>query len=501
MSSLLELRNIRKAYPGVVALDDVSFALNPGEVHCLVGENGAGKSTLMKILAGAIRKDAGAIVIEGVGADIRTPLDAQRHGIGMIYQEFKLVPELTVAGNIFLGREPRTAALRLIDRTAMNERARAILAQLGEEIDPVEKIAHLTVAKRQVVEIAKSLSRNVRILAMDEPSAVLTGRELTNLFAIIRKLKNEGVGIIYISHRMEELFDIGDRVTILRDGRVVTTVPVAETDRASVIRWMVGRSLDREYPKAQLTPGDELLRVDHLSGGVVSDVSLSLCRGEILGLAGLVGSGRTELARLIFGADPKSSGSIHCSGKEISPRSPREAIDLGIGLLTEDRNKYGLILQMSVGSNITLANLDSLTRGPFISTAEERRVVRTFVDDLRIKTPDADRSVDQLSGGNRQKVVLARWLFTHSRILIFDEPTAGIDVGARYEIYRLMNSLAAEGVGIIMISSDLPEILGMCHRIAVMWEGRLAGILSGSEATQEKIMSLATGQHLHTTAA
>jgi ribose transport system ATP-binding protein len=501
MTPLLELRHIRKEYPGVLALEDVSFTLNPGEIHCLVGENGAGKSTLMKILAGAIGKDGGSIIIEGKEVSIRSPLDAQKLGIAMIYQEFRLVPELTVGENIALGHEPLRPGSPFVDFGKLYARAREILNQMGEEIDTAARVASLRVAKRQVVEIAKALSRNVRILAMDEPSAVLTGRELQNLFAIIRKLTAEGVGIIYISHRMEELFEIGDRVTVLRDGRGVTTTTVAQTDRASVIRWMVGRSLDREYPKIELTPGDEILALDHIGGGVVRDVSFTLRRGEILGLAGLVGAGRSELARIIFGADPRSTGTILLDGTAVSPRSPREAIDLGIGLLTEDRNKFGLMLQMSVKENVTIANLKAVSEVFFLDRRKEIAAVETYRSELQIKTPGIDRSVDQLSGGNRQKVVLARWLFTQSRVLIFDEPTAGVDVGMKYEIYNLMNDLVAKGVGVIMISSDLPEVMGMCDRIAVMCEGKLAGIIGRREATQESIMTLATGRQYLTGAA
>ncbi len=508
MVPLLEMRAIRKEYPGVLALSDVHFDLSAGEVHCLVGENGAGKSTLMKILSGAVQKDSGTIVMDGMQADIHSPADSQRYGIGMIYQDFKLVPELTVAENILLGGEPVKRRLEsangqirrlggmfsLIDFKRMHEIARATLAQLGEEIPTTAPVSSLSVAQRQIVEIAKALSRRVRILAMDEPSAPLTEKELRNLFTVIGRLKAEGVGIIYISHRLEEIFEIGDRLTVLRDGTYIHTCAVAEADRRSLVRWMVGRELEQEYPKVSVERGAEILRIEHLNSGILRDINLTLHKGEVLGLSGLVGAGRTELARVLFGADVLEEGKIFLEDKPIRPRSPREAIDLGIGLLTEDRNKYGLIMKMAVRENISLSNLREVLTGPFIDRKKDAGVAKRYAEQLQIKTPTVEQEVEKLSGGNRQKVVLARWLFTKSKLLIFDEPTSGIDVGVKYEIYTLMNRLVAEGVGVIVISSDLPEVLGISDRVAVMCEGRLAGILSRAEATQEKIMLLATGQ-------
>ena len=493
MSVLLEMRNIRKQYPGVLALNDVTFNLRAGEVHCLLGENGAGKSTLMKILSGALRKDSGVILIDGQEAAIHSPSDAQGCGIGMIYQDFKLVPDLSVAENILLGREPRKGSSPLINFTQMHEIARVALAQLGEEIPTNEIVRDLSSAQKQMVEIAKAISNKIRIIAMDEPSAALTDKELKNLFSVIHRLKGEGVGIIYVSHRLEEIFEIGDRLTVLRDGAVIHTCPVTEADRRSLVRWMVGRELEQEYPKVDLHRGEEILRLDHITSGIVRDFSLLVYHGEILGFAGLVGAGRSEIARLIFGADPLEKGHIWYEGKEIHPKSPRDAIDRGIGLLTEDRNQFGLIMQMSVRENISLANLKEVVRGMFIRRSKETRVATEFGQELKIKTPSAEQSVENLSGGNRQKVVLARWLFTKSKLLIFDEPTAGIDVGVKYEIYNLINRLAQEGIGVIVISSDLPELLGICDRIAVLCEGRLMGVLKRSEATQEKVMTLATG--------
>jgi len=493
MPTLLRLQGVSKSYPGVRALSEVNFELRPGEVHCLVGENGAGKSTLMKILSGALAKDSGEIAINGIPVQIHSPSDALKHGIGIIYQDFKLVPELSAAENIYLGKEPLRAGFPFIDSAAMRDRAGAQLALLGEEFDSALPVRMLSVAQQQIVEIAKAISQKVKILALDEPSAPLTGKELVKLFAIIRRLTSEGVGVIYISHRLEEIFQIGHRVTVLRDGKVVASCPVAETEKSTLIQWMVGRDLEDEYPPATLTTGEELLRVEDVHAGILAGINFSLHRGEILGFAGLVGAGRTELARVIFAADAKGSGRIFLDGEEIRPRSPREAIDLGIGLLTEDRNRLGLIPEMNVIENVTLSSLSDLVRGPFLDTAKENRDVQRLIEKLHIKTQGGNKPVENLSGGNRQKVILARWLLKRSRVLIFDEPTAGIDVGAKYEIYSLINALAQEGVGIMMISSDLPELLGICTRIIVMRDGTIAGEFGRSEATQEKIMAMATG--------
>lgn len=492
MAVLLSMEGITRQYPGVLALSSVNFTLAPGEVNCLVGENGAGKSTLIRILSGATGRDAGTISIDGAAVHISSPVEAQRLGIGVIYQDFKLVPHLSVAENIMLGSEPLLGKSPLIDRVAMHRAAADALRMLGEDIATDAVVDGLSVAQRQVVEIAKALSRNVRILAMDEPTAPLTDRETENLFGVIRTLKARGVGIIYISHRLEEIFAVGDRVTVLRDGKLVHAGDVRAIDRRGLIRLMVGRELEHEYPRASLTRGEEILRVEHLSSARVTDVSLSLCRGEVLGLAGLVGAGRTELARLLFGADRRSGGRMFLEGKEIAPASPHEAIAAGIGLLTEDRNKFGLIMQMSVRENISLASLADLLRGPFVDRRKEDVVARRFTEELRIKPPHVGAAVETLSGGNRQKVVLARWLNTQARLLIFDEPTAGIDVGVKYEIYLLINRLAERGIGVIVISSDLPELLGICTRIAVMCEGNLTGVLEAAEATQESVMTYAT---------
>ena len=494
MLPLLEMRSIRKEYPGVLALDGVDFEVFPGEVHCLLGENGAGKSTLMKILAGALAADAGSILLEGSEVAIDSPTAAQALGIGMIYQDFKLVPELSAAENIMLGHEPRSAGGYFLDRHATGVKAASVLKDLGEEIPMNVPVRSLSLARRQFVEIAKALSREVKILILDEPSVSLTSHELANLFEAVRKLKAFGVGVVYISHRLEEIFEIGDRITVLRDGKKVGTAGVNGAKKADLIRWMVGRELSGEYPRRRKDAGDELLRLEHVAGGIVHGADLVLSKGEVLGLGGLAGAGRTELARIIFGTGPLEGGRILFDGEEIRPRSPRSAIDMGIGYLSEDRNSEGLLLQMSVRENMTLSSMNAVTKGLFIDKKLERGACDRFIRQLSIKTPDMERKVDELSGGNRQKVILARWLMTNSRVLIFDEPTAGIDVGVKFEIYSLIDTLAAGGMGVIVISSDLNELLGISDRIAVMSGGTITGVLRRGEATQERVMELAMSE-------
>lgn len=491
---VVEMNGIVKNYPGVKALDGVDFSVLPGEVHALVGENGAGKSTLIKILAGAEARDAGSIAVDGRAAHITSPQESMRLGISVIYQEFNLVPYMNATENIFLGREPASAVPGVIDFRRMYADAERVIDELGVGLDVRSPVNHLSVAQQQMVEIAKATSRRSRLIAMDEPSATLTEHELANLFSLIRRLKNEGVSIVYISHRLEEIFEIADRVTVLRDGRLVATKSIAETDRDDIIRMMVGRELKEKIPKVAAEQGEVVLEVRNLNrAGVLRDISLNVHRGEVLGIAGLVGAGRSEVARAIFGADPIDSGSILLDGRPVTVRSPRDAIKLGIGLVTEDRKALGLILGMAVRENITLAGLSKLLRLGFVSRRSEREASRAFVEELTIKTPSLDQAVQNLSGGNQQKIVLAKWLFTQSKVLIFDEPTRGIDVGAKTEIYQLMNRLVEQGVAIIMISSELPEVLGMSDRIIVMHEGSIAGELSRDEATQERIMHLATG--------
>jgi len=494
---VLEMRNVTKRFPGVLALNDTQLDLQPGEVHCLVGENGAGKSTLMKILAGAQPMDSGEIILSGEPVTVYSPHHAQQLGISMIYQEFNLSPFLSVAENIFLGREPRIGKTPFINWGKMYRDAREILGRIRVNLDVRKPVNECSVAQQQMVEIGKALSFNAKIIVMDEPSATLTEHELEALFDLIRTLRKQGIGLIYISHRLEEVFEIGDRVTVMRDGEYIGTSDVSGITRDEIIHMMVGRELKDEFPKEAFDLGEERLRVEGLTrDGAFRDVSFSLHTGEIVGFTGLVGAGRTEVARAIFGADRIDAGQIYLDGKAVTVRSPQDAIRQGIGLLTEDRKGQGLVLGMTVRENTSLANLKSLVRTVFVDRRRERDATDRYVKELQIKTPSIEQVVQNLSGGNQQKVVLAKWLFTQSRILVFDEPTRGIDVGAKVEIYRLMNELVREGVCILMISSELPEVLGMCDRILVMHEGRLAGGLTHAEATQERIMRLATGAAL-----
>ncbi|MCK5862634.1 MAG: sugar ABC transporter ATP-binding protein [Candidatus Hydrogenedentes bacterium] len=488
---ILEMRDITKRYPGVTALDQVNFNLNPGEVHCLVGENGAGKSTLMKVLAGAIAKDEGHIYINDSEVNYSSPQQASRLGISMIHQEFNLAPQLSVAENIFMGRAPTRRGI--VQWKQLHQDAKKSLAMLDTDLDSHRMVSTLSVAEQQVVEIAKALSVNARILVMDEPSATLSDHELTALFAIVKKLVKQGMGIIYISHRLEEIFKIGHRVTIMRDGTQVNTNEVSALDRNDIIRMMVGRELKNEFPPREIELGEERLCIKNLSRKKsFTDISFSLRAGEIVGLTGLVGSGRTEVARAIFGADPAHSGTILLDGAPVRIRTPKRAIAHGIGLLTEDRKAQGLVLGMSVCHNILMADMKDALFGPFLNPAREKKIAQKYVQDLQIKTPGVDQMAQNLSGGTQQKVVLAKWLLTQSKVLIFDEPTRGVDVGAKVEIYRLMNAVAANGVAILMITSELPEALGMCDRLLVMREGRITGELDHNEADQEKIMHLAT---------
>ncbi len=488
---ILEMREITKRYPGVTALDKARLAVRPGEVHCLVGENGAGKSTLMKILAGAIAKDEGQIVIDGREASYASPLEANRLGVSMIHQEFNLAPQLSVGENIYIGRAPRRGGL--IHWRRLYDDARDLLRTLGTDLDPRRLVTSLSVAQQQVVEIAKALSVHARILVMDEPSATLTEHELTGLFDLVKTLCRQGLAVIYISHRLEEVSSIGRRVTVMRDGSWIATHEVCDVSREDIIRMMVGRELKDEFPERIVSLGEERLRVEGLSRkDAFHDISFSLRAGEIVGITGLVGAGRTEVARAIFGADPIDSGRILLDGAPVRIHSPRQAIAAGIGLLTEDRKGQGLVLGMSVRANILMARMRAALRGPFLMPGVERALARHYVEELQIKTPSVEQIATHLSGGTQQKVVLAKWLLTQSKALIFDEPTRGVDVGAKMEIYRLMNNVAAQGVAILMITSELPEALGMCDRIIVMREGRIMGELSRAEAEQESIMRLAT---------
>ncbi len=488
------MRNIVKTFPGVKALEDVSLTVGRGEVHALLGENGAGKSTLMKILAGAQPMDSGQILIDGKPVHIDSPHKAMELGISIIYQEFNLVPYLSAGENIYLGREPRAAIPGFVDFKTLFRQAQEVIDKLGVRVDARAPVNTLSVAQQQMVEIAKATSKRSKIIVMDEPSATLTDHELQSLFNLMRQLRSEGVSIVYISHRLEEVFEVCDRATIMRDGKWVATRDVSSLDRDEIIKLMVGRELKDAIPKVPANLGMPALKVTGLTRGkALKNVSFEVRQGEVLGFAGLVGAGRTETARAIFGADPIDSGSIEVFGKPVTIRSPQDAIRHGIGLVTEDRKQQGLVLGMAVRENNTLAGLDKVSTGGFIRFSTERTVAEKYRGDLSIKTPSIEQTVQNLSGGNQQKVVLAKWLFTGSKILIFDEPTRGIDVGAKSEIYKLMNQLAADGVAIIMISSELPEVMGMSDRILVMHEGRITGELSRADATQEKIMHLATG--------
>jgi ribose transport system ATP-binding protein len=490
---VLQLRGIRKIFPGVVALDGVDFELARGEVHVLLGENGAGKSTLMKIMSGAYRKDGGEIVWEGGTIEIKNPKHARELGISIIYQEFNLIPQLSAGENIFLGHEPHSGGI--VYQKEIFEHATKLLDALGVRLDPRTPVRALSVAQQQMVEVAKALSVEAKVLIMDEPTSALTEVEIQELFATIRRLQAQGVAIVYISHRLEELFAIGDRVTVLRDGKYVATHRIAEVSAAQLVRLMANREVKEHFPRQKAKVGEELLRVENLTRGAkLKDVSFSLRRGEVLGVAGLLGSGRTELARAIFGVDPIDAGRIWVKGREVRIKSPSAAIKLRLGFLTEDRKTQGLVLVLSVRENLSLPSVEKLSRYGVLNAAAEAKLAGRLVEDLRIKTPGLKQKVLYLSGGNQQKVVLGKWLGCEADILIFDECTRGIDVGAKVEIYQLMNRLTAQGVGIIMISSELPEILGMSDRILVMHQGSLQGEFNAGEATQEKILSAALGQ-------
>ncbi|MFN8379663.1 MAG: sugar ABC transporter ATP-binding protein [Anaerolineae bacterium] len=488
---LLAMRHITKRFPGVLALQDVDFEVAPAEVHALVGENGAGKSTLMKTLSGVYQRDGGEIIFKGTPVNFQTPRQATQAGIVTIYQELNQIPYMSVTENIFLGSELTHGAL--LSWGEMHKRARALLELLHLDIDPRITINRLGVGQQQMVEVAKALHYKADLIIMDEPTSALSVREVDDLFAIIHELKANGVSIVYISHHLDEVFDVTDRTTVLRDGRLISTLPTSELTHDGLITMMVGRDLSEQFPKEIVPRGEEALRVEGLTQiGHLLDISFSAYAGEVLGIAGLVGAGRTELVRAIFGADPIDSGRVYVHGEPVRLRNPGDAIRHGIGLLTEDRKRQGLILQMGTRENITLTVLRSLTQGQLTNKKKESAVAQQFIDRLSIKTPSQDQLAINLSGGTQQKVVLAKWMATEPRVLIFDEPTRGIDVGAKVEIYKLMNQLASEGIAILMVSSELPEILGMSDRILVLREGRLTGILTREEASQERIMALAT---------
>jgi rhamnose transport system ATP-binding protein len=494
VSTLLKLAGICKAFAGVQALKEVSFELRAGEVHALVGENGAGKSTLVKVITGAHAPDEGTIEIQGVPIADNDPVRARDLGIAAIYQQPALLPDLTVAENIAIGQEPREW-WRRVHWVERRQRASVLLARIGAAIEPAAEVRGLSMPEQQLVEIARALGAEARILIMDEPTASLSDQEVDRLFRVIRELKAQGVGIVYISHRLEELPQVADRVTALRDGHLVGTWPMAEVSRSELIRMMVGRELSAVFPKSALDTGEVVLDVQGLgnrSSGV-HDVDLSVRVGEVLGLAGLVGAGRTELARILFGLTPADSGTIQLRGRPVLIDSPARAVALGIAYVPEDRRRHGVILQMSTIANTTLATLRAHSRLGLIDPGLERATAERSVGQLGIKTPTLETLVGQLSGGNQQKVALARWLASHPAVLILDEPTQGVDIGAKAEIHRLMNDLARRGMGILMISSELPEILGMSDRIAVMHGGTIVAVRDRVGVTQEAILEWALG--------
>ena len=514
MTPVLEMRGIRKAFPGVIALDGVDLTLQAGDVHMLLGENGAGKSTLMKILSGAYQKDAGDIRINGEPIEIRNPGDALALGIRVIYQELNLVPHLSVAENICLGQLPTRGRITgIVDWRALHDITSQRLADLGLALDPRTRISRLSLAQRQMVEIAKALAspacakaspgqpafakasahQGAQILVMDEPTSALTSREVAQLFGLIERLAARGVAVVYITHRLDEVFRIGHRITVLRDGRHVTTRAIAEVTVPELVRLMANRDLTEHFPKVRVTRGPELLRVERVSRrDTLSDVSVSLHAGEVVGLAGLLGAGRTELARVMFGADRPDEGRVLIDGRAVRFRGPADAIACGIGLLPEDRKAQGLVAGLTVPRNIALPHGRRLARLGVLRRGSEAAMAGPIVSELRVKAT-ATQPVRLLSGGNQQKVVLAKWLAGDVRIFIFDEPTRGIDVGAKVEIYSLMNRLTARGAGILMISSELPELLGMSDRILVMHHGRIQAELSASDATEERVLSAALG--------
>ncbi len=487
---LVEVRGVSKHFPGVQALADVSLDIRPGEVHAIAGENGAGKSTLMKLLSQVEKPSAGTILVAGKQVRFRNPRHAQRLGIAMVHQEFALAPHHTVAENLALGRENSHAGL--IVRGSEKRRARELLERAGLEIDPGRRVSSLSVAEQQRVEIAKALAVDARVVIMDEPTATLTESEIDGLFRLIEQLKSEGIAIFYISHRLEEVVRIADRVTVMRDGAVVETLDKDKFDESKLVALMVGRQIDNLYPKQQCEIGDVVLRAEGVTRpGVLLDCSFEVRAGEILGLAGVVGAGRTELARAVFAADPISAGRIELDGQPLRLKSPRDAIAAGIGYLTEDRKGEGLAMQLSVEQNITLARVPG--PGIWIDRRAERQIAQARRDELDIRTPSLRRAVESLSGGTQQKVVVAKWLQTDARVLFFDEPTRGIDVGAKAEIFKLMGELASKGRALVLISSYLPELTNMCDRIVVIRDGKTVGELTREEFDEERIMALASG--------
>ncbi|MDR3225206.1 MAG: sugar ABC transporter ATP-binding protein [Clostridiales Family XIII bacterium] len=491
---IVKMEHIVKTFGGVHALSDVHFSANAGEVHALLGENGAGKSTLVKILAGALEKDSGEVFIDGKSIHIHSPKDGQDAGISVIYQEFALAKDLTVAENVFI--DNMGEGKHIIDWKRLKSRTSEILDELGfGDIDVSKKVEELTVAYQQVVEICKAISRDAKVLIFDEPTAVLTSREVEKLFTIIERLKSKGVCIIYISHRLEEIFKITDRITVLKDGANVTCMPTSDTDKQKLVTCMIGRDMSEFFPERNAKIGDVILKVNDLNNGKMTrNVSFEARAGEVLGFAGLVGAGRTETMRTIFGADKKDSGVVYLNGKEAHIRSPKIAVKHGIGMVPEDRKQMGILLDMSIRVNGTLSSLGEFATGlGVIKAKKETSKIDEMIETLTVKTPSQKNKASSLSGGNQQKVALMKWLISECSVLIFDEPTRGVDVGAKVEIYKVINSLAEQGVAIIMISSEMPEIIGMCDRVVVMRNGSITGEVEGDDITEQSLINLSMG--------
>jgi ribose transport system ATP-binding protein len=488
---ILKLNKIKKVYPGVVALNDVSLDFYAGEIHAIVGENGAGKSTLIKVLTGAITPTSGEIFFSNEQVKNNSPQKSLAAGIVAIYQEFNLFPFLSAAENVFYGTYPQKGLI--VDFKTMDKLTRNLMEELNVAIDPSIQVRELSVGYQQIVEIAKAISHNAKVLIMDEPSAPLTEREVESLFTIVRRLKSHGVAVIYISHRLEEIFNISDKVSVFRDGNHIKTMLTKDTNTDELVKLMVNRELQKQYPNKDYTKGEAVLEVRGINSGILKDISFTAYRGEILGFAGLVGAGRTEVARAVFGADRIKSGEILFHGKAIRIKSPIDAIKNGIGLIPEDRKQHGVLLGMMTKENITYANMKSISKWGILNNSQDNAAGEKYKNMLRIKVTSLRQPVKNLSGGNQQKVVLAKWLFTNCEVLFFDEPTRGIDVGAKQEIYMLMKQLVEDGKVVIMISSDMPELLGVADRIIIMREGRITGAMTNKEATQESILKLCSG--------
>lgn len=492
----IEMRGINKAFGGNPVLQDAGFVLADGEIHALMGENGAGKSTLMKILTGVYTRDAGTVIVDGQEVVYKNAQEAEKAGIVFIHQELNVLFDLTVEENMFLGKEIHNK-FGVCDKKAMRAEVRRILDLLGVKINPGEKMDTLSVGQQQMIEIAKALMVDAKVIIMDEPTAALSQSETVTLFKVIRSLKEKGVSMVYISHRMEEIFELCDRITILRDGQYIGTRNIPETDMNEVVKMMIGREIGERYPERNVTVGDVVFEVKNLNcPGVFSDVNFSVRAGEVLGVAGLMGAGRTEIMQSIFGNMPHVTGQIFMNGKEIHNKNPWDAMDNGIGFITEDRKVEGLMLEESIMKNISVANLKRVSNNGVLSASKEREMVKTGIQNLHIKCTGPEHACGNLSGGNQQKVVFAKWIFTEPRVLILDEPTRGVDIGAKKEIYSIINDLAGEGVAIIMVSSELPEVLGMSDRVMVIHEGKIGGFIDKEKANQENIMVLATGGSL-----